>query len=221
MALQFTIPNGIPPKSAQTLVSGFGLPLVQRALIGNIAAQPQDEHEDSRFGTPVYDWIFIEKPVFDEYTYNEFTKNYDKTAIVKPDNKTLNGQTGFYCEGVIIEANRSRNIVTTQVSGYNDGSIVEYINNGDWNITIRGFLNTNFADVYPRADVQTLLSYCSAPVPLKITSKFINEVLGFDYIIPTTPNVFQQQGLRNVQFFEINCISNIPYTITNNATTNQ
>jgi hypothetical protein len=217
MALQFTIPNGIPPKSAQTLASGFGLPLVQRALIGNIATQPQDEHNDSRFGTPVYDWIFIQRPEYNEYTFNELTKTYDKTPVIPPNNKTLNGELGFYCEGVIIEANRQRNIVTTQVSGYNDGSIVEYINNGDWSITIRGFINSKFADVYPRADVQTLLSYCSAPVPLKITSKFINDVLGVSYIIPTTPNVFQQQGLRNVQFFEISCISNIPYTITQNA----
>lgn len=221
MALQFTLPKGIPPKTAQTLVSGFGLPLVQRALIGNIATQPQDEHEDSRFGTPVYDWIFIEKPEFNEYTYNEITKEYNRTPVVKPNNGVLNSKRGFYCEGVIMEANRNRNIVTTQVSGYNDGSIVEFINNGDWNITIRGFVSTNYADVYPTSDVQTLLSYCSAPTPLKVTSKFINEILGVDYIVVMSPNVFQQQGLRNVQFFEINCISNIPYTITNNAQTNQ
>ena len=82
MALQFTIPNGIPPKSAQTLVSGFGLPLVQRALIGNINKNETDPKlGTSRFGTPIYSPFLFKKPDADEwveYTYNQTTGEFIK-----------------------------------------------------------------------------------------------------------------------------------------------
>jgi hypothetical protein len=221
MALQFTIPNNKQPRSAQTLASGFGLPLVQRALIGNIAQQPSDDSVESRFGTPIFDWIFIEKPTSVEYGYDEALNKYQATPVVYANNANVGKTLGFYCEGVIIEANLPRNIVLTQVSGYDKGSVVEYINNGDMNITIRGFVSTENADVYPMTDAAMLSSYCKAPVPLKITSTFINKVLDVEYIVVTGFNMFQNQGLRNVQYFEINCISNVPYTLTNNAQTAQ
>jgi Domain of unknown function (DUF6046) len=219
MSLHFYIPQPQKKVTTQTLIKGFGLPLVQRALIGNIEMQPIDQHTQSKFGTPVFDSLYIERPEYNDYGYDEFLQKYTTTAIALASNKEIGGTQGFFCEGVIIEANQPRNIVTTQVSGYNQGSIAEFINNGDWNITIRGFISSNYADVYPTTDAHILKTYCSAPVPLKITSRFINDILGVDYLIVTSPNFFQQQGLRNIQYFELSCISNVPYTIPNNAKT--
>ena len=219
MSLQFIIPQPQKKVTTQTLAKGFGLPLVQRALIGNVEAQPIDQHEVSRFGTPVFDDLYIERPEYNTFEYDEVLQKYVTAPVVLASNKVIGESQGFYCEGVIIEASQPRMIVTTQVSGYTQGSIVEFINNGDTNITIRGFISTKFADVYPKLDSQILNTYCKAPVPLKVTSKFINEILGVDYIIVTVPNFFQQQGLRNIQYFELNCISNVPYTIPNNAKT--
>lgn len=223
MSLQFIIPQPLSKVTAKTLAKGFGLPLVQRALIGNIDAQPIDPHEVSDFGTPVFDDLYIERPEYSSFDYDEVLKKYTQTPIILASNKVVgvgeNQTEGFYCEGVIIEANQPRNIITTQVSGYDKGSIAEFINNGDWNITIRGFVSTKNADVYPKLDTQILKTYCSAPIPLKITSRFINQILGVDYLIVTSPNFFQQQGLRNIQYFELSCISNVPFTIPNNAKT--
>jgi Domain of unknown function (DUF6046) len=219
MSLQFYIPQPASKVTEKTLIKGFGLPLVQRALIGNIEEQPTDKHEISRFGTPVFDALYIERPEYSTFEYDEVLQKYTTTPIILASNKAIGESQGFYCEGVIIEANQPRNIVTTQVSGYDKGSIAEFINNGDWNITIRGFVFTNNADVYPITDAQILHTYCAAPVPLKVTSRFINNVLGVDYLIVTNPNFFQQQGLRNIQYFELTCISNVPYTIPNNAKT--
>lgn len=215
MAIQFQIPKGNDPKTAQTLAKGFGLPLVQSAIINaNIVSQPIDDHKDSAFGTPVFDWLFIEKPSYWEYEYNQQTNTYDKAPVGLGANAALGETEGLYIEGVVIEASRSRNIITTDVNGYPKGSIVEYIGNGDWNITIRGFVSTKYPDVSPKQDAITLLSYCEAPVPLKVTSVYLNEVLGISTIVVLQPRVFQQQGLRNVQYFELSCISNYPYQIT-------
>ena len=215
MAVNFSIPKSGQPKTAQTLAKGFGLPLVQSAIINaNVLQQPSDEHQNSSFGTPVYDWIFIEKPVYSIREYDDYFKSYVDKPAVLPNNARQGKESGVYVEGVIIEASRQRNIITTQVSGYDKGSIVEFIGNGDWNITIRGFFQSEYADVYPKDDVIALLAYCNAPVPLKITSTYINTILGINTIVVTQARVFQQQGLRNVQYFEINAISNFPYAIT-------
>jgi len=215
MAIQFQIPKGNDPKTAQTLAKGFGLPLVQSAIIDlNVVAPPADAHTDSLYGTPVFDSLFIEKPSYSLREYDEVLKKYVDTPIVLTDNKTMGDKVGLYVEGVIIEASRSRNIITTNVSGYEKGSIVEYIGNGDWNITIRGFLSTQYPDVAPKQDAMTLLSYCDAPVPLKVVSTYLNDVIGVETIVVLQPRVFQQQGLRNVQYFELSCISNYPYQIT-------
>jgi Domain of unknown function (DUF6046) len=226
MSLQFYIPQPASKVTEKTLIKGFGLPLVQRALIGNIDPPPIDPHEKSKFGitkfgTPVFDSLYIKAPEWYEFTYNEQTKVYKQNENPESvgNNSQKNDSQGLFIEGVIIEANLSRNVVTTQVSGYNGGSIKEFISNGDWNITIRGFVSSNYADIYPEEDTRLLQLYSKAPVTLEVTSRFLNSYLDINNIVVTGLNLFQQQGLRNIQYFEMTCLSDIPYTIPNNAKT--
>lgn len=226
MSLQFIIPQPLSKVTTETLAKGFGLPLVQRALIGNIEAQPIDQHEKSKFGitkfgTPVFDSLYIKAPEWYEFTYNEQTKVYKQNENPESvgNNSQKNDSQGLFIEGVIIEANLARTVVTTQVSGYNGGTIKEFINNGDWNITIRGFVSSNYADVYPEEDTRLLQLYSKAPVSLEVTSRFLNTYLDINNIVITGLNLFQQQGLRNIQYFEMSALSDTPFTIPNNAKT--
>ena len=226
MSLQFIIPQPLSKVTTKTLARGFGLPLVQRALILPSGPQPIDQHTTSnfgikKFGTPVFDSLYIKAPEYYEFTYNEQTKVYKQNENPESlgNNKQDGSSQGLFVEGVIIEANLARNVVTTQVSGYNGGTIKEFISNGDWNITIRGFVSTNYADLYPEEDTRLLQLYSKAPISLKVTSRFLNKYLDINNIVITGLNLFQQQGLRNIQYFEMTCLSDTPFTIPNNAKT--
>ena len=226
MSLQFFIPQPLSKVTEKTLIKGFGLPLVQRALIRPSGPQPIDQHTTSNFGTknfgtPVFDSLYIKSPEYYEFNYNEQTKKYqqDERPVSLGNNKQDGSSQGLFVEGVIMEANLARNVVTTDVSGYNGGTIKEFISNGDWNITIRGFVSTNHPDVYPEEDTRLLQLYSRAPVSLVVTSRFLNTYLDINNIVITSINLFQQQGLRNIQYFEMSCLSDTPYTIPNNAKT--
>lgn len=207
MALQFTLPKGNQPKSAQTLISGFGLPLVQRALIGNISAGEDDGAElKSRFGTPVYDTFTFVKPVegeWVEYTYNSKTNSYDSEdlgiKLIKED---------LVIENCIVEVNQAKRIITTEVAGFDAGTVKEYIGLGDFQVTLRGFFDTNSPNQYPKEQVDKLNTFLIAPINISFSSRFLDDLLppGYDLVV-TGYNFFQNQGLRNVQYFEINFIS--------------
>jgi hypothetical protein len=88
MSLQFIIPQPLSKVTEKTLIKGFGLPLVQRALIRPTPPQPKDQHTDStfgtkKFGTPVFDSLYIKAPEWYEFTYNEQTKVYTFRATYK------------------------------------------------------------------------------------------------------------------------------------------
>ena len=87
MSLQFFIPQPLSKVTEKTLIKGFGLPLVQRALIRPSGPQPIDEHEISDFGTPVFDDLYIERPEYSNFEYDEVLKKYQLTPIVLASNK--------------------------------------------------------------------------------------------------------------------------------------
>lgn len=217
MALQFTIPKGIPPKSAQTLVSGFGLPLVQRALIGNIN-KPDDDGAvtTSRFGTPVYDtftFLKAEEGQWVEYTYNLKTNEYKTEDIGL---KLLTED--LVIENCIIELNQAKRIVTTEVAGFDNGSVKEYIGLGDYQITLRGFFDTNSPNVYPKDQVQKLNNFLIAPMNISFSSGYLDDMLPASYdLVVSGFNFFQNQGLRNIQYFEINFITDGAFEIVSLA----
>ena len=211
---EFILPNPIAKNNERTLIKGFGLPLVQRALLNTASTQPADAPDGlSKFGTPLYDTIFIERPEYTTFEWNDFTKKYDETQNVLASNKNIGGTQGLYIEGAILDVTRQRNIVTTEVAGYDYGTVKEYINNGDFNITIRGFVSTPYADKYPATDASLVNSYAGAPTQLKITSFMLNRIFGIDYIVVTSSNMFQKQGTRNVQYFEWQCLSWFDYQV--------
>ena len=43
---------------------------------------------------------------------------------------------------------------------------------------------------------------------------FLNNILGVTQIVVESCQLSQQQGLRNVQYFQLSCVSDIDYTIT-------
>lgn len=226
MSLQFIIPTPAQKQNVRTLSKGFGLPLVQRALIAanNFNIKTDKPDGTSLYGTPMYGTLFIQRPEYTTFEYNDFTNEYVETPNPLASNKsfgTLNvapgintdGAQGLFLNGVIIDATVNKTIVKTEVIDLK-GTVKEYMGESDLTITIRGYVASQNPDEYPDDDARLIKSYSSAPVSLKVTSDFLNNILGVSQIVIESCQMSQQQGLRNVQYFQLNCVSDIDYTIS-------
>lgn len=212
---EFFLPPIIQKNNEKTLIKGFGLPLVQRALItaNTLSIKTDAPDKISYFGTPIYGSLFIQKPEYSSFEYNPFSKVYQQSPIVLASNSTIAGNEGLLLDNVIIDVTQNKQIVTTEISGFNSGTVKEYINKGDYAINIRGFFATKNPDEAPLVDSSILTSYCSAPVTLSITNTFLNRIFNVNNIVITNLSMSQQVGIRNVQYFEISALSDNPFDL--------
>lgn len=215
MSIQFYIPQPAAKANFRTLSKGFGLPLVERAIIAaknlNIVTDKPDA--TSLLGTPIYGTLFIEKPEYTTFEFNEFTNEYVETPNVLASNTAASAAQGLFLNGVIIDATVNKTIIKTEIIDYK-GTVKEYIGESDMTITIRGYVASQNPDQYPDDDARLIKSYASAPVPLKVVNSFLNDILGVNQIVVESCQLSQQQGLRNVQYFQWTCVSDIDFTIS-------
>jgi len=108
---------------------------------------------------------------------------------------------------VLIAVTLPKNIVTTPIQGGN-GTVKEYIGQGDYQITINGIL-TGKNGSYPADDVIALKRMVDAPVPIRVTSSYLQNLDIYDIVI-TDFTVAQEPGGYSQQIFTINAISDIP-----------
>lgn len=215
MSIQFYIPQPAAKANFRTLSKGFGLPLVERAIIAaknlNIVTDKPDA--TSLLGTPIYGTLFIERPEYTTFEFNEFTNEYVETPNVLASNTAASAAQGLFLNGVIIDATVNKTIIKTEIIDYK-GTVKEYIGESDMTITIRGYVASQNPDQYPDDDARLIKSYASAPVPLKVVNSFLNDILGVNQIVVESCQLSQQQGLRNVQYFQWTCVSDIDFTIS-------
>jgi hypothetical protein len=215
MSLQFNIPSPLQKVNVRTLSKGFGLPLVQRAIVAgnNLNIKTDTPDATSLLGTPIYGTLFIEQPEYTTFDFNDFTNEYVETPNQLASNTAASAAQGLFLNGVIIDATVNKTIVKTDVIDLK-GTVKEYIGESDMTITIRGYVASQNPNEYPDDDARLIKSYSSAPVSLKVTNDFLNNILGVTQIVVESCQMSQQQGLRNVQYFQLSCVSDIDYTIT-------
>lgn len=220
--LNFIIPRPDLKNNQKTLMRGFGVPLVTRALLTAQQAQEADPKEyASILGTPIYDSLLILKPGSEntqEYLQYEFdpqTRSYNEINMGEKLSAEENG--GVLIEGCIMDVTQQKNIVSTNIIDFN-GTVKEFVNNGDYQISLRGFLSSDAPDKYPTESVKLLQSYLMAPISLSIVSKYLNDIFKIDHVIVTNFNFFQNQGLRNVQYFTVDMLSDFNFQIVSTST---
>ena len=106
-------------------------------------------------------------------------------------------------ESAIVSVGRTKNIVITDVQG-RDTSVKEFINNGDWDISITGIICNNGVG-YPLDQVREFQDYMTAKSSIKVVHEVlnmlgINEIVVTDQSMPSSPMV-------NVQRYSFNAIS--------------
>ena len=187
-----------PSKKPQLILSGFGLQSL-KAKAYNISPEEQEknyiaEHK-SYLGTPIFSNL-------------EFPKgSYKNLEGVQTDFE------GLVIDTVLLSVNQSKNIIKTPIQGRN-GTVKEYISDGDFDVSIRGIIASESSSVYPEEEVLKLIAICKVQKELKVASRYLNQVFDVQNLVITSYSIPQTEGTQNVQMFELNCISDDPVELT-------
>jgi len=179
------------------------------ALARNIKpdSKPQKQILINPFNSDTADkQSLLNTPVYDSIIFGEL----NGTNIYKDINGTEFSFKPLQIDLAIITISQTKNIVTTAIQGKN-GTIKEFIADGDYQISISGIIWIN-DNIYPEDDVQTLINILKIPQSIKIFSNFVN-MFGISEIVITDYSLPQQEGLRNQQAFTINAISDAPINL--------
>lgn len=114
----------------------------------------------------------------------------------------------FGCDTVLFNVTQTKNIVKTAIQGRN-GTIKEYISDGDFEIEVRGVIVSKNPLHYPDDEVASLVEVLKVPTELRITSSFLNN-LGIDDVVIENYSFQQNEGFYNSQLFTIKMVSETP-----------
>jgi hypothetical protein len=200
MPSEYTILDGINPVGqAKLIVKGFGLGLIKPKFY-NVKPISDDEFGavvDGDLNSGVGLWGL---PVFDVLEFDSL------------DYTDLDGKK-YHLEGLsfgtaLLVVTMSKNIVTTPIQGRN-GTVKEYISDGDFMINIKGMLVGNGVDVSPTKLKSDLVAYCKAPVEFGVASNLLTD-FGIKSIVIKDYSFPQIEGSRNTVPFELSCLSDSP-----------
>ena len=147
----------------------------------------------SDLGTNVYADV-----TFDSVTYTDSNNK----PIITPS-MTL--------QAILVDVVFPRNIVKTEIQG-TDGTVKEYIGEGDAQITFRGVL-TGTNGSYPSEDVSTLLKIIKAPVAIPVTCTYLNDK-GIYNVVFEDRTLGQTEGGYSYQTFSLPAISDTPQELS-------
>lgn len=110
---------------------------------------------------------------------------------------------------VLVEVSQRKQIVTTAVQGRN-GTVKEYIADGDYEVRIRGAIVTGAgADNYPYQDVRDLHELLSRSEAVEVVADYLR-LFNIYSLVVTGYSFPQTEGLQNTQLFEIEAVSDLP-----------
>lgn len=137
--------------------------------------------------------------IWDEVTFG--------TVYYTDDNGNPNQTPTITFQAVLISVVFPRNIVKTAIQGRN-GTVKEYIGEGDAQITFRGIITGNNGH-YPADEVNALRLMMQAPYAIPVTSNFLRN-LGISSVVFEDRNLEQEEGGYSYQTFSLNAVSDVP-----------
>jgi len=128
---------------------------------------------------------------------------------------------GLKLHTVLTQVSMVKNIITTPINGRN-GTVKEYISDGDYNISIFGSIvgenvgdlnsdveNAEIQDIgnfFPEVDVARLQTILTVPDAITLTSDFLS-IFNISTCVVVDFNIPQKEATRNMQPFQINLLS--------------
>lgn len=108
---------------------------------------------------------------------------------------------------VLSEVSMTKNIVKTSMQGV-DGTVKEYISDGDYEVTIRGAIVAE-DNLFPEDDIKLLHQLCLVKDALIVESEFLQLFDIYNLVIESY-SFPEEEGYLNMQFFELQCVSDKP-----------
>lgn len=198
MATAFQIPRTEQQAkdAGRLIIRSFGLQFLKTELYkqGMPVASEKDQ--------PLYKSSMLGTPVFSDLSIQETSYRSGDRILTTP---------AISFETVLFNVMQRKNIVVTPVQGRN-GTVKEYISDGDYQISIRGVI-TGPNGKYPKDEeiqsVKTLFQKLIAPIALDVDSWFLAQ-FGIYSIVVSDFSFPQFEGVQSSQAFEIQAISDIP-----------
>jgi Domain of unknown function (DUF6046) len=153
---------------------------------------------ESVLGKSIWATVALEAEAWEQEYYNEKTRTYDM-AKMPPVSLELGT--------VLVDVQMTKNIITTAINGMN-GTVKEYIADGDYEVSLRGAL-VNAGFDYPRDLVKKFLDLVKAKVSLKVTSEYLG-LFPIHNLVVKSYSMPQVEGQCNTQLFEISALSDNP-----------
>ncbi len=163
-------------------------------------------------GREVEDQEIGRSKIFNQPIYSDVT--FQSGTYTDQNNQNIN-YSELNVEDVLITVMNTKNIIETTLQGRN-GTVKEYISDGDYTITISGKIYGKGMNNHPQDDVQKLHNICLAPQSIKVTSSFL-KLFNVEDIVIKTYTIDQLEGIRNYQPFTLNCVSDYPLILLKNA----
>jgi hypothetical protein len=160
------------------------------------AVQIDPELYKSSLGTPVFSDITFGDKV--NQANNQWTDNAGKLHSFEP--------MTFY--SVLMSVTIPKKIVRTEIQG-RDGSVKEYIGQGDYSVSVNGIICGSNGH-YPIDEVKALKKIIDAPIPIVVTSWYLQNLDIDMLVIADGAEISQDSGGYSYQQFSIPCISDIP-----------
>lgn len=109
----------------------------------------------------------------------------------------------------LVDVTLAKEIVKTiPMGGSMKGSVKEHINQGDYQVSIKGILASTDG-TYPITLVKVLHEFVKAPVQIPVAHELLYE-LGIYELVIENMNLVSRPGFENLQGFELQCVSDYP-----------
>lgn len=138
----------------------------------------------------------VEVNSYDDEVYSDASQ-FDGLAIYQPlILEQIDGTSDDYVlESAIVSFNRAKNVVLTEVQG-RDTTIKEFINNGDYAISVKGIICSDDVS-FPKEKFKEFMKFMNAKQSIKIVHEVLNlvgvhEIVITDFDCPEPPFVNTQ-----------------------------
>jgi hypothetical protein len=152
--------------------------------------------------TPV-GFSYLGTPVFSNISF-EATDYHDFDDVAH----TFGGATLNIC---LMSVTRENVIIETAIQGRN-GMVMEQVSNGNYRITINGFLDSTLNNVAPYQEMDAFNQLSNVLGSVKVNSHFLNSLEVYEVVVNSV-NFSEIEGTRNLIAISMNLTSETPVEI--------
>lgn len=203
MADKFQIPDSFNPlkKVITTPRTAVTIGLSQASSRTKVKIlQSQIDSKYDYFGDASVKGIGLGTPVYDQLVV--------KRAIDTLPTNEQSGDDFVKFDSVIVTINQTRNIVTTPIQGRN-GTVKEYISDGDFEINIKGLVVSTSPQRAPREIMENIANLFSLPNEIVVVSDYIS-LFKIDYAVVLSYAFSQVEGSLNQIQMDLRLLSDSP-----------